>query len=667
VRSGIVVRVHEYIETPLTWGVRRPIILLPTALLSAEPAVRESALRHEQAHIARWDWLWNLLAEIVCVLCWFQPGAWWLRSRLRFESERACDDRVLLSGIAAPDYAAHLLQIVQAVRSTVRSDEVAPAMAQRRYRRGWEERMKHILDDVKPRRTQARWRAVSASFALALFSLTALRVSARPAPPLKPMKPTQEQPTQPIRPARPAEAKPQLNKRTTRMKPDSSRPRPAKSVEQTRPDGPANPTITPIVPDRATQRAAPQATITPSAAPTVRLSDVIWGDAVDGLEPGFLLTTTGSPNIYRVPFNSQVDYQVLVRNSTDQTITIQVRRGATANVWNTSPYFIPADALQEALRSSPVSDRFRVIDVTLLVPWPSAYAVRLAPGETVVIPGGGGLYIGDSDSGKFPRVGTIQAGMNWIVQPISVHRLNAEEEAEMEAVLKTPYSSKSAVTIIDRTGRVRQASIALAGARTGGTQLFAKIQLEVGTRNAAAARSASSATWGAVDKGLQCGIRLLTPKRAFQIGDTLEAEILWRNVSDAPITSPLPRALDLYPIVQTAGGSELLSEILIDFGARFNIYPMSHTFEPGEVRSLGVTRITLVAPGTPSPKSNQEPGHLSVAPGSYALSGLGGVSAPGGGNPRSGAIRFQVIAATSPDTLPARDSGASSQRLPVSN
>jgi beta-lactamase regulating signal transducer with metallopeptidase domain len=142
--NSVPILVSEQIQTALTWGIRRSVILLPAALLSGEQAVCESALRHEQAHIARWDWMWSLLAEIVCAFCWFQPGARWLRWRMRLESERACDDRVLLSGVAGSDYAAHLLQILQSVRT----QEVAPAMAQSW---GMEERMRHILDTAKPR------------------------------------------------------------------------------------------------------------------------------------------------------------------------------------------------------------------------------------------------------------------------------------------------------------------------------------------------------------------------------------------------------------------------------------------------------------------------------------------------------------------------------------
>src|SRR5207249_748932 len=53
--GNVSIRVSDQVQTPLTWGIRRSVILLPAALLSGEPAVCESALRHEQAHIARGD------------------------------------------------------------------------------------------------------------------------------------------------------------------------------------------------------------------------------------------------------------------------------------------------------------------------------------------------------------------------------------------------------------------------------------------------------------------------------------------------------------------------------------------------------------------------------------------------------------------------------------
>ena len=137
-----------------------------------------------------------------------------------------------------------------------------------------------------------------------------------------------------------------------------------------------------------------------------------------------------------------------------------------------------------------------------------------------------------------------------------------------------------------------------------GQTLEAYIYLEIGTLNAAAPRNAASAVWGKVDRGLQCGIRMLSTRKSYEVGDTLEAEVLWRNVGDKTTHWVHPMQLDLWPILRNASGRELL----VNTGARFRLIPGTTDYAPGEVRSLGTLKITLVPEGTPSPKSNREPG-----------------------------------------------------------
>jgi WD40 repeat protein/beta-lactamase regulating signal transducer with metallopeptidase domain len=436
--GSVPIRISEQVETPLTWGIRRTIILLPAALLSGDRAVCESALRHEQAHIARWDWMWNLLAELVCTFCWFQPGAWWLRSRMRLESERACDDRVLLSGVAGPDYAAHLVQIVRSLGS----NEVAPAMAQSR---GMEERMRHILDGAKPRHAQPKWLAASALFALALLSLAALRVSARQ--------------------AIPAEAKLPTDTRATTMNPNGAPSRRAKAA------APADKPATTARADGPQVNGSPAATLD-NVRPAVRLENVIWGEAVDGLQPGFLLTTPGFPKNRRVSLNSRVDYKVLVRNTTGQerAFEFQCTKYGPSNF---DPYLIPNDNLRNALSSPILPERFRAGGLSDTALRSLAYAVKLAPGEAVVVPEEFGLYIGDADKQSYPRMEAIQAGMNWIVQPITIRHLTAAERLQAE--------NSAVVTTVDRDGKTGPRSVPLFSAQLEGKQLFARIPLEVGT------------------------------------------------------------------------------------------------------------------------------------------------------------------------------------------
>jgi len=175
---------------------------------------------------------------------------------------------------------------------------------------------------------------------------------------------------------------------------------------------------------------------------------------------------------------------------------------------------------------------------------------------------------------------------------------------------------------------------------------YAKYHLEVGTLNAEVHRNAEKATWGEIEQGIQCGVRLLNPQPSFKTGDTLEAEVLWRNTSQTVITTTVPRQLDLYPIIQEANGNEKL----IDFGARFDLLPGDYDYQPGEVVSLGISKITLVAEDTPSPKSNMEPGQITLEPGKYQLIGNGGV---GNINPRSGSVEFTVVSSSEGTPEPA--------------
>ena len=114
---------------PMTWGVVRPRILLPASATGWSPDRRRAVLSHELAHIARHDWLMQMCGELVHGLYWFHPLARFAAAELRAESERACDDAVLNSGVEASSYASQLAELARTLKSAHRGWSAALAVA----------------------------------------------------------------------------------------------------------------------------------------------------------------------------------------------------------------------------------------------------------------------------------------------------------------------------------------------------------------------------------------------------------------------------------------------------------------------------------------------------------------------------------------------------------
>ena len=99
-----------------TWGLFRPRVLLPSHARDWSDDRVHVVLCHELAHIRRHDWFVQISAEAVRTVFWFNPLMWIACTRLRRESEQACDDVVLDRGVPARDYASHLLELARKCR-----------------------------------------------------------------------------------------------------------------------------------------------------------------------------------------------------------------------------------------------------------------------------------------------------------------------------------------------------------------------------------------------------------------------------------------------------------------------------------------------------------------------------------------------------------------------
>ncbi len=157
--------VDDRAAVPVTWGILRPVIVMPAIARSWDDAQRRIVMLHELSHVHAGDWAFNVAARMVCALYWFHPGVWWVARGLHDDCELACDDRVIASGVRRSDYAELL---VSAATSLLGDGRTVGALALSE-RSGLRARLAAVLDarhDVRP--LWRGWAIVATGFTLAL-------------------------------------------------------------------------------------------------------------------------------------------------------------------------------------------------------------------------------------------------------------------------------------------------------------------------------------------------------------------------------------------------------------------------------------------------------------------------------------------------------------------
>jgi len=101
------------VQSPQTWGLWRPVIMLPHEALLWDQDKQLSVLIHELGHIARWDWLTTLVVKITCAFFWFLPPLWWMAQKIYHQAELACDDYIYKLRNNQVAYAQNLLAIAR--------------------------------------------------------------------------------------------------------------------------------------------------------------------------------------------------------------------------------------------------------------------------------------------------------------------------------------------------------------------------------------------------------------------------------------------------------------------------------------------------------------------------------------------------------------------------
>jgi TonB family protein len=122
----VAVLLHSSLAGPITCGVWRPAILLPSDAQTWNEADLNRALVHELEHVHRGDWLTHCAARAICALYWFHPLVWMAWKRLELEAERACDDAVLGQSEATA-YADQLVALAQRLSAASKTTQLAMA------------------------------------------------------------------------------------------------------------------------------------------------------------------------------------------------------------------------------------------------------------------------------------------------------------------------------------------------------------------------------------------------------------------------------------------------------------------------------------------------------------------------------------------------------------
>lgn len=128
-RREIRLRISDRILTPVTYGLLRPVIVLPKTLEKSE---EKHILLHELTHIRSFDVLYKLLLAAAVCLNWLNLFAWVMLVLANRDIEHACDETVLRAyPEERADYARTLLRLEEQKNNILLSAFSRNAVAER--------------------------------------------------------------------------------------------------------------------------------------------------------------------------------------------------------------------------------------------------------------------------------------------------------------------------------------------------------------------------------------------------------------------------------------------------------------------------------------------------------------------------------------------------------
>jgi bla regulator protein blaR1 len=158
------------IDSAVTFGLRRPAILVPGRLLDAPEPHQRAIVAHELHHVARRDWVWVLAEEALRIVLWWHPAIWFALAEAQLAREEIVDRRTIAASGNRTGY----------LEALIAAADPAPASAlgfgpQFYRRRQLFTRVRRLLEEETM--SKVRMLAVAAALAIAVPT-TVLGVSA---------------------------------------------------------------------------------------------------------------------------------------------------------------------------------------------------------------------------------------------------------------------------------------------------------------------------------------------------------------------------------------------------------------------------------------------------------------------------------------------------------
>ncbi len=162
-------RLSAEVDSPVTFGLAAPVILLPVRFLAIAAQSQAAIGCHELLHVRRRDWAHHLAEEAIGGTFWFHPAIGWIIARVRLAREQVVDLDVVRLTNARKPYLEALLEFANA-RASIAAIPAPPFLAERQL----VERVSLMLKEDRMSRTRLVASLTASSFCVALATIFAV-------------------------------------------------------------------------------------------------------------------------------------------------------------------------------------------------------------------------------------------------------------------------------------------------------------------------------------------------------------------------------------------------------------------------------------------------------------------------------------------------------------